>query len=151
MAGRGPAPKNPEQRRRRNADPVAQTSLVDDGELCGPELSELTGRDSWPPHVLSWFADWRASAQAKSFLRTDWRRLAMVAYLVEEFPISEKPGPLLAEIRLNEERLGATIADRQRLRMRITPAEPEDESSTSSDVVSIRDRIAARRAEASSE
>ncbi len=42
----------------------------------------------------------------------------MLAPLVEQYFAEPKTG-LLAEIRLNEERLGATVADRMRLRMRL--------------------------------
>ncbi|MFE0151397.1 hypothetical protein ACFWY5_29920 [Nonomuraea sp. NPDC059007] len=43
----------------------------------------------------------------------------MLAPLVEAYWEEPKPS-ILAEIRLNEERLGATIRDRQALRMNIT-------------------------------
>jgi hypothetical protein len=42
----------------------------------------------------------------------------MLAPLVEQYHAEPKPA-LLSEIRLNEERMGATVADRQRLRMKL--------------------------------
>lgn len=49
----------------------------------------------------------------------------MLAPLVEAYWQDPRPA-LLAEIRLNEERLGATVRDRQSLRMTLTaPTGPE--------------------------
>lgn len=123
MAGRGPAPKAQHARERDTKRRISDKAaiLVDDGELRGPELQELTGRAEWPEAVLRWFTGWRTSPQAAVFLGTDWTRLGMLAYLVEEYLLEAK-GPLLAEIRLNEERLGATVADRQRLRFVVETA-----------------------------
>jgi len=51
----------------------------------------------------------------------------MLAPLVEAYWQDPKPA-LLAEIRLNEERLGATVRDRQSLRMTVEPGRPGDDS-----------------------
>lgn len=122
MAGRGPAPKPADQRRNRRADTIATSHLVDDGQKVGPELKDLTGVDYWNERTLRWFEVWRSSAQAKTFTSTDWQRLGMLADIVEAF--FQKPSKaLFEEIRLNEERFGATIVDRQRARMVIAPSE----------------------------
>jgi hypothetical protein len=124
MAGRGPAPKPQEQRRRRNVDPVGTTRLVDDGQKRGEPLDVLTGRD-WPQAVVAWWETWRSSPQSQAFLPTDWQRLAMLAPIVEAH--FEAPSPkYLSEIRLNEERMGATVVDRQRARMSVEAAESAD-------------------------
>jgi hypothetical protein len=62
------------------------------------------------------------------FTATDWQRLHMLAPLVEQY-FAEPKQALLAEIRLNEQLLGATVVDRQRARMRIT-AEPSSAGAT---------------------
>jgi hypothetical protein len=59
---------------------------------------------------------WTASPQAESFLPSDWTRLQMLAQVVDQYFMTSDKN-LLAEIRLNEEKLGATVRDRQNLRM----------------------------------
>lgn len=125
MAGHGPAPKPEGQKRHRIADKIETSHLLDDGSQLGPELSVLTGRSDWPAPVERWFHVWRTSPQAKAFIDTDWQRLGMVAFLYEQFLIEAKPN-LLSEIRLNEERLGATVVDRQRARMNIERADAQE-------------------------
>lgn len=149
MAGRGPAPKPADQRRHRIKDPIPTSNLVDDGQLLGPDMETLTGRKDWPPLVERWYKIWRTSPQAKQFIDTDWQRLGMVAYLYEQFLIEPK-GTLLAEIRLNEERLGATVVDRQRARMQVERTETRENAPVLSIAPgsSARDRIAKRAAEA---
>lgn len=142
MAGRGPAPKPADQRRHRIKDPIPTTNLVDDKALLGPSLEKLTGRKTWPNQVQAWYRIWRQSPQAKSFIDTDWQRLGMVAYLFEQYLLEPK-STILSEIRLNEERLGATVVDRQRARMQV---EPQEKAQVLSIVPgsSARDRIAQR-------
>jgi hypothetical protein len=122
------APKPDDQRRRTNAPTHGATVLTRDGETRGPELVELTGRADWPPHVTAWFDRWRSSPMAAVFEDTDWSRLGLLAWCVDALAVAPS-GALLAEIRMNEERLGATFTDRQRARMTIQePAEIEGET-----------------------
>jgi hypothetical protein len=93
----------------------AMTTLTPDGVVRGPDLSEATDR-SWDNDVLRWYQTWRESAQAQLFTSTDWQRLAILAPLVEKH-FSGPTGATMSEIRLNEERLGATVVDRMRARM----------------------------------
>jgi hypothetical protein len=113
MAGIGPVPKDPAQRRRRNGDPVGATVLP----ASGPEQSTppLPGGHDYDSRTLAWYETWRTSPQASTFLATDWQRLRMLAQLVEAY-WQEPKKELLSEIRLNEASLGATPADRARLR-----------------------------------
>lgn len=113
MAGHGPAPK--EGRIRRNADPVDTITLSDSPT----EVPRLRGYAKYSAATRAWWDTWIASPQASAFAPTDWRRLMMLAPLVEKYHEDPKPA-LLSEIRLNEERLGATVADRQRLRMKLS-------------------------------
>lgn len=55
MAGRGPAPKDPSERRRRNKT-VPLTLLTGDGSKHGPELPDAY---EWPPATLAWWEAWR--------------------------------------------------------------------------------------------
>lgn len=112
MAGPPPA----EHKRRRNADTYAglHTTVVDDGELTGPGLEGA----SWSPAARAYWEIWRHCPQAKAFLDTDWARLRMTLLLIEDYlkrPTAQK----LAVIASQEAALGATVADRLRLRMRI--------------------------------
>lgn len=145
MPGRGPVPKPADQRRRRNADTVSGATVIDDGEIVGPELVDVTGRATWTEQTLRWWSTWQASAQAKLFISTDWQRLGMVAALVESY--WKRPSmAALSEIRLNEERLGATVVDRQRAR--ITVERPDAVPSTGDasvvPIASARASLAAR-------
>lgn len=123
MPANGPLPKDPSQRRRRNADIVATTTLPANGPD-GP-TPELPGGHDYDSRTLAWYETWRSSPQAATFLPTDWQRLHMLAQLVEQY-WEEPRKDLLAEIRLNEGSLGGTAADRVRLRW--TVAEAEDGS-----------------------
>lgn len=115
------------QRRRRNAPTHDSTVYTDDGAVHGPDLEDLTRRSDWSPGVRAWYEDWRRMPQARDFMRTDWRRLAMIAPLVEK--MESNPGAAaMSEIRMNEERLGATVTDRMRARMTITRDDDGDGS-----------------------
>jgi hypothetical protein len=128
MAGRGPAPSatpsasaRPRDTKRRVSD--KSISLTRDGAVRGPELVEATGRGDWCPQVETYWQTWRTSPQAQAFEVTDWQRLAMLVPLVEAYWTLGADKGTLGEIRLNEERLGATVRDRQALVMRIEEAE----------------------------
>lgn len=116
------APK--ENRRRRNAPTYDTTHLTRDGEVRGPALSEATGRDDWSEQVVRWYETWRRAPQAQLFEETDWARLAVLAPLVEIY-FRRPSAAALSEIRMNEERLGATVTDRMRARMVIDESEEE--------------------------
>lgn len=115
MGSRGPAPK-PNAIRRNLVD---LSHLEGDDEI-PEELTRLFKRSSYSTMTQRWWDTWAKSEQAKSFRRTDWMRLQMLAPLVEAF--WKRPHHLtLAEIRQNESLLGATVTDRMRLRMNQKP------------------------------
>lgn len=120
MAGMGPPPK--ETKRRRNADTFSdvQAKVVEDGKRRGPDLP-----GQWPDYVNDWYEVWRTSAQAKTFVRTDWARLHMLAPLIADY-LNRPTAMKMAEIRQNESLLGATHVDRLRARMKVelTDVEP---------------------------
>jgi hypothetical protein len=119
VAGTGPAPKLTHQRerdtKRRQADSV---TVEADGKLRGPELPS-----QYAPETLAWYATWRRSPQSQLFEDTDWLRLSLLAPLVDSY-FRTPTVAALSEIRLNEERLGATYTDRLRAKIRIT--QPDD-------------------------
>lgn len=114
MAGRGPAPKDPAKRRRRNADPIPTTVLAEDGQLRGPELP--AGYD-WPAQTQAWWQTWRESPQAQTLTKTDWDFLLDTALLHAE--LWSGNGSVASEVRLRVAKFGATPEDRARLRMQI--------------------------------
>jgi len=130
MAGNGPAPKSHHQRerdtRRRQADVV---KVKRDGVIRGPEL-----KGDYSERTLEWYETWRRSPQARLFEETDWLRLSLLAPVVEAHYRSATTATL-AEIRLNEASLGATVVDRLRARIRVErDTDPEEDSSSASAV-----------------
>ena len=113
MAGRGPAPKGEDARRRRNATPVV-TILKPDGKMHGPDLPE--GID-WPDATRDWWTTWRKSAQASTFTDTDWSFLLDTAILHMEFWDGDRS--VAAELRLRAAKFGATPEDRARLKIAV--------------------------------
>jgi len=122
MAGRGPAPKDPTTRVRRNADPKPATVVAQDDELRGPNLPDdaLPDAELWHPRTMSWWDTWRRSAQAQTFTATDWDFLIDTA-LMHHTMWSKGRWEFASELRLRAAKFGATPEDRARLRMQVTP------------------------------
>lgn len=126
----GPLPKAERQRARDTRRRAAEYVPVErDGYLRGPSLAEATGRAEWPAEVVRWWDAWRAAPQAALFEVTDWNRLALLAVLVEGY-YRRPTAAALSEIRMNEERLGATWGDRLRNRIRVIEAGEDDATVT---------------------
>lgn len=123
---RGTLHAKKENGRNRNGTPHETKHYARDGRVRGPEIEEATGRDGWPPMVRKWWQTWREAPQARDFEATDWMRLAILAPFVEAV-LARPSAAALAEIRMNEERLGATVTDRMRARITIEPRDEEDE------------------------
>ena len=113
MAGRGPAPKDPAERRRRNQDEPL-TIVEPDGRMHGPELPDT---HEWPAATLDWWRTWRESAQAQTFTDTDWSFLLDTAVLHAEFWLGDRT--VAAELRLRAAKFGATPEDRARLKIAV--------------------------------
>ena len=118
MAKRGPTPK--ENPQRRNDGPARTIG----GKVVAPELP---GAAYYSERTLVWYATWCSAPQASQFGPTDWQRLHMLAPLVEAY-FANPTKDLMAEIRQNESKLGATAEDRQRLRWKFeAPPDEGDE------------------------
>jgi hypothetical protein len=95
-----------------------------------PKLGRRPGGGAYLSATREWWETWQRSPQASQFVETDWLTLRMLAPLVDSYyrdPVSSK----LAEIRQAHAKLGATVADRMQLRLRIgtkAPAEPDPEA-----------------------
>jgi hypothetical protein len=141
MAGSGPPPS--ENRRRRNADTYGdvKTRLVVDDELRGPELKGGPGPGRrWKTGTREWWDTWRRSPQAAAFLETDWQRLRLLANLVDQY-LGKPHHMALAEIRLNESLVGATVVDRLKARMKVEQAQPEGDKTQVTALDDYRNRI----------
>lgn len=115
MAGHGPAPKDPENRARRNSDPAGRTTVVRDGEVRGLALPDGYG---WHEMTRQWWEAWRRAPQAAAFEDTDWLFLLETAKLHSAF--WEGDVKVAPELRLRVAKFGATVEDRARLRLDIT-------------------------------
>lgn len=103
-------------RRRRNAPVHPEKVVTYDGEVRGPDLE-----GAYSEQTHTWYRTWQTSPQAQLFHATDWSRLLLLAPIVEaHFRRPTAAG--LSEIRLNEERFGATVVDRMRARIHIDDA-----------------------------
>jgi len=115
VTGRGFPPGDPEKRARPNSAQAITDLPAARAPVRPPRLPASYGKA-----VRAWWRTWLGSPQAAMFAATDWQRLLMLAPLVEEYAAAPTTG-LLAEIRLNEAKFGATPEDRQRLRWRVPP------------------------------
>lgn len=120
MAGRGPAPQKQHQRerdtKRRQAGSV---TLQHDGEIRGPEFPYDVVPNPQPATV-EWWETWRRTAQAQLFEETDWQVLKRAAKLQDFVATTTRnPAQAMSELRLIEERFGATYVDRQRAKIEI--------------------------------
>lgn len=122
---RGTMHAKKENGRNRNGTPHPSKAYARTGKVHGPTLAEATLRDGWPPFVEKWWQIWREAPQAIDFEETDWLRLAVLAPVYEAH-LLKPSAAALSEIRMNEERLGATVVDRMRARMTIAPREDAD-------------------------
>lgn len=119
MGGRGPVPQ---EKRSRDRDEVPKTDLSGSR---GRKYHPFPPRYGPPgeevaclPGTRRIWETWRTSPQAEAFTATDWLRLEALVPLWDQY-LRTGEVKLMAEIRLNEASLGATPADRLRLRWRI--------------------------------
>lgn len=89
MGTRGPAPKRPSQRRRKNAPPQETTkAAADPGTIAAP----YPANSRWHPVAKRWFDSLERSGQAAFYEASDWA----TAYLIGEAISRElKPQPVV--------------------------------------------------------
>ncbi len=126
MAGRGPAPKDPSKRVRRNADPVGGRVISilrsQPGQLPADLLPD---GDVWHPATLRWWQRWVESPLAADLPEVDWSELEATAVLHHEF-MQKRTFTLASELRLRMQKYGATPEDRARLRITVADADEKD-------------------------
>lgn len=126
MAGRGPAPKDPSRRARRNQDPVA-TKVIEVDRVAPQGLPDdlLPDGDTWHPATLRWWQRWCESPLAVDLPAVDWSELEACAVLHHEF-MRKRSFTLGSELRLRMAKFGATPEDRARLRIQVADADEKD-------------------------
>lgn len=131
MPGRGPAPKDPNQRARRNKD-VVQLRVVEITPARKPDLPEfeveVRPKDGepfmvpyvWPAATRDWWSMLDLHPLVREFTDMDWSYLLDTAL----FHASFWKGNLEAgkEVRLREAKYGFTPEDRARLRIQFAQA-----------------------------
>lgn len=150
MAGRGPAPKDPATRARRN-NPAAGMRVVQVERATQPKLPSLysyeTGEDGkrrrirfvWPAVTKRWWAMWAESPLSVDYTDLDWSYLLDTALLHAEFWKGDRK--LEAALRQRMQKFGATPEDRARLRIMFVAAdEAEARTSPAPAGLSARDR-----------
>lgn len=121
MAGRGPAPKDPNRRARGNRDPVPATLLRFEP---AHQPSLPGGASKWPERTRDWWNVWGSSPQSEHFTATDWEFLLETALLHAKFWAGDMS--VASELRLRVAKMGATPEDRARLRMMFADADEKD-------------------------
>lgn len=132
MAGRGPAPKDPKKRARRNADPVAsrviQIEPAEQPPLPTFYVTDKEGnrtRFNWPTATKRWWEMWGRSPLSAEYTENDWSELLDTALLHSRYWSGELS--LAGELRLRVAKFGATPDDRARLRIQFAQADEADE------------------------
>lgn len=136
MAGRGPAPKDPTRRARRNADPLGGLRVIHADPTDQPELPEFdvqvetdgqltSQRFVWPERTREWWQMWADSPLSDEFTSTDWSELLDTALLHARFWNGDHK--IAGELRLRVAKFGATPEDRARLRIQFAQADEADE------------------------
>lgn len=135
VAGRGPAPKDPNRRARSNKDPVALRVITAE-PVPQPELPEfdlqvnvdgkmVSQRFEWPARTRDWWQMWAESPLSAEFTSTDWSELLDTAVLHARYWSGDVK--LASEIRLRTAKFGATPEDRARLRIQFAAAEEAED------------------------
>lgn len=140
MAGRGPAPKPPGTRARRNADPV-HLRVVTIEPTKQPGLPDVfrnewvynpeTGEDElkrkkmqWPAQTIAWWKMWDESPLSNEFTDSDWLFLLDTALIHAAMWSGDMKAA--AELRQRVAKFGATPEDRARLRIQFAVADESE-------------------------
>lgn len=136
MAGRGPAPKDPRKRARRNAE-VVPLRVVEVSAADKPELPALVDGALWSEPTLVWWDMLDLHPLKAEFTELDWSYLLDTALLHNAYWRGDLKQA--SELRLREAKYGFTPEDRARLRIQFAQA-TEAELDTATKVESARER-----------
>jgi hypothetical protein len=120
---KGPTPKPPELRQRRNRTSTRAAFVVDEEpRLRAPSLPKISEGYVWHPLTEAWWRDTWASALSNEYIRIDIHAMYRLAALIDDFwkePTKEKA----AEIRQQTQAFGQTPLDRRRLQWEVQRVE----------------------------
>lgn len=148
MGGRGPQPKDPTKRARRNADPIPQRVFVAApadqpslGELLG-KTNPLTGAEWHQATIIFWqqLAEFPTTANLQA---AQWSSLAR-ALMIDDAMVSGELR-LAAEARLRLSKYGIDPDDLARLRVQIVQADEAEERRGPKPGASARERRQGQR------
>lgn len=143
MAGRGPRPKDPSKRARRNKEPDLKVIPAVPTKQPKLPVIEIPVMDSdgnvkkvrfhWPAVTKRWWKMWAESPLSVDYTDVDWSFLMDTAYIHARYWKGDvKLGP---ELRLRIAKFGATPEDRARLRIQFAVADAvEDDQQVASQV-----------------
>lgn len=124
MAGRGPAPKSPDKRARRNQDPQG-FRVIEADPVVQPDLPEfMPDGEAWPARTVEWWRMWAESPLSADFTANDWSELLDAAVLHGSYWSGSVKAA--TELRLRVAKFGATPEDRARLRIQFAAADDAD-------------------------
>lgn len=126
MAGRGFAPAADQSKLKGHRKPREVTELR--VRETKKKVRTLPGAQRYLKETRDWWKTWKDSEQSEHFLETDWKRLEMLADLVDDFYRADSLADRVAahrEVRLEESKFGATVDDRLRLSMRLVKDPPK--------------------------
>lgn len=138
MAGRGPAPKDPDKRARRNKDPIPRTEIpfVKARQPALPK--RMPDGRAWPPRTRAWWRRWARDPRARRFDAAAWDELLDTA--VVHGQLWGGDWKAASELRLRMAKFGTTPEDRARMRVALSdgleevvgaePSEPEQPSTS---------------------
>jgi hypothetical protein len=91
-----------------------KTRTINTKRIFAKLLVELEQRYQLIPQTREWLDSWTKTPSAQVFTSTDWNHIRMLVPLVDRY-FKTNSHHLLAEIRMNESLLGATIKDRKEI------------------------------------
>lgn len=131
MAGRGPQPKDPSKRARRNKAPELKIiPAVASAQPSLPVIEHVTvdengtkhkERFHWPAITRRWWKMWAESPLSVDYTDVDWAFLLDTAYIHALYWKGDVKQA--AELRLRVAKFGATPEDRARLRIQFAVAD----------------------------
>lgn len=138
MPGKGPLPKDPSTRVRRNRG-GSQMRVIDVERTAQPELprrfvkvedesGDWKDEIGWPDETIAWWDMWAASPLADDFTDSDWAELKLAA--LAHAAVWEGDLKMLPELRLRTAKFGTTPEDRARLKIQFEAADAAEERTT---------------------
>jgi hypothetical protein len=113
---------------------VMQPVETGDGDQ---EMVPVTVKMTYLKLTREWYETWARSPMATRFTQVDWMRLRQIAPLMDQY--NRRPRKDLAsELRLQESLLGATVMDRQRMRLRVADLDEQPADDGAQKVTPVR-------------